>query len=83
MQPTNKKVKDLDISQEELEKELAEALGEEADRDLSELYDASVRDFDAGTILQGKVIQIIGDDVLSFDDRDAVREIATEVARGK
>jgi len=88
MQPPNKKVRELDISQEELEKEMAEALGEEADRDLAELYDASVRDFDPGTILQGKVIQVIGDDVVvdvgyksegivslkEFDQKGAVKE---------
>ena len=88
MQPPNKKVKELDISQEELEKELAEALGEEAGEDLSGVYEASVRDFDAGTVLQGKVIQVIGDDVVvdvgyksegivslkEFDDPKGIKE---------
>jgi small subunit ribosomal protein S1 len=64
MQPQNSKVKELDITKQELESELSQALGESADADLSPFYDASVRDFDAGTILKGRVIQVIGDDVV-------------------
>ena len=60
----NKKVKELDVPKEELDKEMAEVLGEAGEKGLTELYDASVRDFDAGTILNGRVIQVIGDDVV-------------------
>ena len=64
MKPMNDKVKELGISQEELDKELAQVLGEDMESELSSLYEASVRDFDTGTILAGRVIQIVGDDVV-------------------
>jgi len=64
METPNKKVRELDVVREELDKEVAEVLGEAGEKGLAELYDASVRDFDAGTILSGRVIQVIGDDVV-------------------
>ncbi|HUV38741.1 MAG TPA: 30S ribosomal protein S1, partial [Planctomycetota bacterium] len=64
MKALNPKVKELQMSRDELDKEVAAALGDEADKDIAALYDASVRDFDTGTILEGRVIQVIGDDVV-------------------
>jgi small subunit ribosomal protein S1 len=64
MASVNKKVEELGISQEELDKELASSLNAEDETELSKLYETSVQNFEPGTILKGKVIQLVGDDVV-------------------
>ncbi len=66
MRAPNQKVRDLGISNDELQKALDLALaGEEGTQEsLTGVYEASVQNFEAGTILKGRVIQVIGDDVV-------------------
>ncbi|MHC4712885.1 MAG: 30S ribosomal protein S1 [Planctomycetota bacterium] len=61
---TNPKVKKYDVAQEELEQELEAILQGTSDEELMTTCEESVRDFQPGTILQGKVLNVIGDDVL-------------------
>ncbi|HRU06991.1 MAG TPA: S1 RNA-binding domain-containing protein, partial [Candidatus Brocadiia bacterium] len=57
-------LKEHNITQDEIEQELAEAM---ADPDLGELgkaIDESMQKFDAGAILKGRCINVLGDDVI-------------------
>jgi len=60
----NPKVKQYDIPKDELEKEVAEALGQQGDAAIMATCEESVREFEPGTILQGRVVGVAGDDVL-------------------
>jgi len=62
--PVNPKIKQYEIGRDELEKQLAEVLGPQGDEALKATYEESVKDFEPGTILEGRVISIMGDDVL-------------------
>ena len=64
MRAPNPKVRDLGISSDELQKQLAASLGDDASKSMVDLYDTSVQNFEAGTILKGRVIQVYGDDVV-------------------
>ena len=61
---TNPKVKQYGISKDELEKQVAEVLGPQGDETLMATCEESVKDFEPGTILEGKVVGVVGDDVL-------------------
>ena len=56
-------LKELDINTEEIEKEVEAAMAS-AGEDLSKTIDESVRNFEVGTILQGTVLGIAGEDVI-------------------
>ncbi len=57
-------VKKFQIDPIELEKAVAEALGSTGSEEVSRLYDASVKDFKADTVVKGKVLKLVGNDVL-------------------
>ena len=61
---TNPRVRQFDISKEELERQVADVLGPKGDETLMATCEESVRDFESGTILTGKVVGVVGDDVL-------------------
>ena len=60
----NPKVKELDVSGKELEIEIASSLGEYADSDMEKIYENSVRNFEVGKIVDGKVISVNDDDIV-------------------
>ena len=57
-------VKKLDLSEEELQKELDEILQQYKPDQLPKLYEDSIKNFEVNTILTGKVLNIVGDDVM-------------------
>ncbi len=61
---TNPKVKQYDLTSEELDKEMQDIFGDKSDQDILVSCEESVTDFQPGTILKGKVLNILGDDVL-------------------
>ncbi len=61
---TNPKVKKYGIDTEELDAQIEEILGTRTNEELMETCEESVKDFQPGTILEGRVLNILGDDVL-------------------
>jgi small subunit ribosomal protein S1 len=61
---TNKTVKQFELPKEEIEKQLREALGESGTEALQTAYDKTISDFEPNTIIKGRVVNIIGDDVI-------------------
>jgi len=61
---TNKVVKQFELSAEELEKQLLEAMGDGGKEDLEKAIDEAIQDFEPNTIIKGKVVNIIGDDII-------------------
>ncbi|MBI3268545.1 MAG: 30S ribosomal protein S1 [Planctomycetes bacterium] len=57
-------IQELSLPSDEIEKAVREALGESVDGDLAKTYEDSIRDFEVDTILRGRIINIIGDDVV-------------------
>jgi len=57
-------VEELMPSSEELEQELAEIFGDVPEGDLGEVYNQSVTQFEPGRIIRGRIISVIGDDVV-------------------
>jgi len=57
-------LRDYGISEEELNQEVEAVMAEVAATDLSRAIDESVRDFEVGTILPGRVISVVGNDVI-------------------
>ncbi len=55
---------DYDIKQEEIEKELEEMIESNSFEMIDEVYNNSIRNFEIGTILKGKILDIIGNDVV-------------------
>jgi len=53
-----------DIKQEEIEKELAEIIGSGSLENIEAAFDTSVKNFDLGTILKGRVLGVIGNNVI-------------------
>lgn len=84
----HQKVKQYELSPEELEKGLQEAMGETGLDEISSLYDESIRSFKADSIVKGKVLRIVGGDVIidvgyksegiipleQFDRRDEIKD---------
>ena len=64
MRRINAKVKELGITQEDLEKQLVEVVGLKTDPEVEKVYEESVKDFEVGSILSGRVLNVIGDDVI-------------------
>ncbi len=62
--PINEVVKKYDIAQSELQTLLAEALGPDGDARLDRLYESSVSDLKPDKIVKGRVLNIVGDDVI-------------------
>ncbi|MCD6404727.1 MAG: 30S ribosomal protein S1 [Planctomycetes bacterium] len=61
---TNPKVKQYDLTSEELDKQMQDIFGDKSDQDILVTCEESVTDFQPGTILNGKVLNILSDDVL-------------------
>ena len=64
MRKMNLKVKELGIGEEQLQAELAQVLGTETEVPPEKYYEESVKNFEVGSILPGKVLSVIGDDVI-------------------
>ena len=60
---TNRIVKQFEMPQAELEKQFNAALGEEG-RALEQAYDEAIRDFEPNTIIKGKVVNILDNEVI-------------------
>ncbi len=91
--PVNETVKKLLPSEDEIERQVNEALGGASDEALSKLYEDSVKNFEPDQIIKGKVLNIVGDDVIvdigyksegivpieQWESREAVPEVGGEV----
>ncbi len=53
-----------DIKQEEIEKELEEIIGSGGIENIEAAFDTSIKNFDLGTILKGRVLGVIGNNVI-------------------
>ena len=53
-----------DIKQEEIEKELEEIIGSGSLENIEAAFDTSIKNFDLGTILRGRVLGVIGNNVI-------------------
>jgi len=62
--PINENVKRYDLRMDELDVALKEALGADGDTRLEKLYDTSVQNLKPDTIVKGKVLNIVGEDVI-------------------
>ncbi len=54
----------FEINEQEIEQQVEEALGIGIDDDMLSIIDKTVRNFDPGSILKGKIVNHIGDDVI-------------------
>ncbi len=58
-------IKEIDVSDEAVERELVAAFGEQADHDrIEQTIEQTIGSFQPGNILSGKVVGIVGDDVV-------------------
>jgi small subunit ribosomal protein S1 len=57
-------IRELGITEELVDQETARVLSGQNDEELSRLYDESVREFQVDTILSGKILNVIGDEVI-------------------
>ncbi len=53
-----------DIKQEEIEKDLQEIIGGDSVEKIEAAFDTSIKNFDLGTILRGRVLGVIGNNVI-------------------
>lgn len=60
----NELVKRLDLPEDELDRQVREALGEQNDEAIAKLYEESVKNFEPDQILTGKILSLTGDDVI-------------------
>lgn len=58
------KVEELIPTSEEVEQELAEVFRDLPESDLAGVYEQSVRQFEPGSIIRGRIIEVVGDDVV-------------------
>jgi len=80
-------LREIEIDEQEIDRSLSEALGASNQQDMLEVIDKTVRNFEPGTILKGKIVNHIGDDVIvevglksegsvsatEFDDSNEIR----------
>jgi small subunit ribosomal protein S1 len=57
-------LKEYDIKQEEIERELEEIIRNNSLENFDEAYNSSIKSFELGTILKGKILGTIGNDVI-------------------
>jgi small subunit ribosomal protein S1 len=57
-------LKQYDITKEEIEKELQEIIGGDSLEKIEAAFDTSIQKFDLGTILKGRVLGVIGNNVI-------------------
>ncbi len=81
-----------DIKQEEIERELEEIIGLDSLEKIEAVFDTSIKNFDLGTILRGRILGVIGNNVIldtgyksegivplsEFDSPDEV-EVGTDI----
>jgi small subunit ribosomal protein S1 len=60
----NPVVKRFDLSSEELDRQVEEAMQADAGTEVGKVYEESIRNFETDTILRGKILNIIGDEVI-------------------
>jgi small subunit ribosomal protein S1 len=60
----NKTVKQFELPAEEIERQLREAMGVEEKTALEQTYDDAIRDFEPNTIIRGKVVNVLDDEVI-------------------
>jgi small subunit ribosomal protein S1 len=60
----NPVVKRYDLSHEELERQVEEAMTADTGTEVGKVYEESIRNFETDTILKGKILNIIGDEVI-------------------
>jgi small subunit ribosomal protein S1 len=85
-------LEEYDINQEEIERELEEIIGGDSLEKIEAVFDTSVKKFDLGTILKGRILGVIGNNVIldtgyksegtiplsEFDSAEEV-EVGTEI----
>jgi len=57
-------LEEYDIKQEEIEKELEEIVGSDSLEKIEAAFDTSIKKFDLGTILRGRILGVIGNNVI-------------------
>ena len=57
-------LKELSLSEEEADRKVAELLDPEEETGLAKMYEDSLKDFKPDTILKGRILDIVGQDVL-------------------
>jgi len=57
-------LREIEIDEQEIEQSITEALGASDQQDMLDVIDKTVRNFEPGTILKGKIVNHIGDDVI-------------------
>ena len=57
-------LQDMNVDPEEIERELEATMSAGAMADLDKAIDESIKDFDTGSIIRGRIINVIGDDVI-------------------
>jgi len=57
-------LEEYDINQEEIERELEEIIGGDSLEKIEAVFDTSVKKFDLGTILRGRILGVIGNNVI-------------------
>ena len=61
---TKKALKKFDVDPEVLEKSVKDAFGDDTPEDLPKLYEDSIKNFNVDTIIKGKVIRVLNNEVL-------------------
>ena len=64
MGKVHERIKALNLTKEEIEREVQSAFDEIAEPEVQGAYDESIKNFEVGTIMDGKVIYVIGSDVV-------------------
>ena len=57
-------LQDMNVTPEEIEAEVAAAMSDAEVDDIDKAIDESIKNFEAGSIIRGRVINVIGDDVI-------------------
>ncbi len=57
-------LREIEIDEQEIDQSISEALGTSDQQDILDVIDKTVRNFEPGTILKGKIVNHVGDDVI-------------------
>ena len=57
-------LRDMNVDREEIDREVEAAMADPAVKDLDKAVDESIKHFEPGSIIKGKVINILGDNVV-------------------
>ena len=57
-------LEEYDVKQEEIERELEEIIGSDSLEKIEAAFDTSIKNFDLGTILRGRILGVIGNNVI-------------------